>query len=190
MFASLRPAITLLALFTLITGIVYPLAVTAAAQAAFPVQANGSLIEQNGRVLGSRLIAQPFDQERYFWGRPSATSPGPNNASASTGSNVGPTNPALSTAVNERVAALRAASPGQGATAIPVDLVTSSGSGLDPHVSPAAALFQVQRVALARGLSEDRVRSLVEEHTEPRSFGIWGEPRVNILLLNMALDGL
>ena len=190
MLSNLRPALTLLALFTFITGIAYPLAVTAAAQLAFPEQANGSLIDRDGRVLGSSLIAQPFTGERYFWGRPSATTPGPNNASASSGSNLGPTNPALSSAVNDRVAALRTSSPEQGATAIPVDLVTSSASGLDPQISPAAALYQVPRVAKARGLSEDRVRELVLQHIESRTFGVLGEPRVNVLLLNLALDGL
>lgn len=190
MLSVLRPAATLLALFTLVTGVAYPLAVTGIAQAIFPAQANGSLVEVNGRVVGSSLMGQPFDDPRYFWGRPSATGPSPYNASASTGSNLGPTNPALATAVRERVAALRAADPEQASMPIPVDLVTASGSGLDPHVSPAAALYQVHRVARVRGVPEDRVRALVEAHVEVRTLGVLGEPRVNVLLLNLALDEL
>lgn len=190
MFSILRPAFSLLALFTLITGGAYPLLVTGAAQAVFPTQVNGSLIESHGQVVGSRLIGQSFDDARYFWGRPSTTGPGPYNAAASTGSNLGPTNPALTTAVHERVAALRAADPERASVPIPVDLVTASGSGLDPHISPAAALYQVHRVANARGLAEERVRTLVLEHVEDRSLGFLGEPRVNVLLLNAALDEL
>jgi potassium-transporting ATPase KdpC subunit len=188
--SSLRPAAVLLALFTLLTGIAYPLAVTASAQLLFPRQANGSLVESRGKVVGSSLIGQAFDNARYFWGRPSATAPVPYNAAASTGSNLGPTNPALATAVRERVAALRAAHPDQAQKPIPVDLVTASGSGLDPHISPAAALFQVHRVAQARGLADDRVRSLVLGHVEGRALGLLGEPRVNVLGLNLALDAL
>ncbi|MCG3173780.1 MAG: Potassium-transporting ATPase KdpC subunit [Myxococcota bacterium] len=190
MFSTIRPAVSLLALFTLLTGVAYPLVVTGAAQAIFPTQANGSLIESKGQVMGSRLIGQSFDDARYFWGRPSATGPGPYNAAASAGSNLGPTNPALTTAVRERVAALRVADPEQASVSIPVDLVTTSGSGLDPHISPAAALYQVHRVARTRRLAEERVRALVLEHVEARSLGFLGEPRVNVLLLNAALDEL
>jgi K+-transporting ATPase ATPase C chain len=188
MLTILRPAATLLGLLTLVTGVVYPLAVTGASQAIFPSQANGSVITVNGRVIGSSLIGQPFDDPRYFWGRPSATSPAPYNASASTGSNLGPSHPALAIAIRERVEALRTADPEAASTLVPIDLVTTSGSGLDPHISPAAALYQVRRVARARGLAETRVRALVEAHVEGRTLGIFGEPRVNVLLLNLALD--
>lgn len=190
MLSQLRPALVLLALFTVVTGVAYPLAATGAAQVMLPRQANGGLIEQNGRPVGSDLIGQAFDEPRYFWGRPSATSPGAYNAAASTGSNLGPTNPALSTAVRERVAALQAADPDEAAGAVPIDLVTTSGSGLAPHISPAAALYQVRRVAQARGLREERVRALVERHIEKRTFGVLGQPRVNVLRLNLALDDL
>lgn len=190
MLGLFRSAAVLLGLFTLTTGIAYPLAVTGAAQVAFPEQANGSPVVRSGHVVGSELIGQAFDDPRYFWGRPSATTPMAYNAAASTGSNLGPTNPALITAVRDRVAALRAAHPEHATQPVPVDLVTTSGSGLDPHISPAAALFQVGRVARARGLPEDRVRSLVEAHVEGRSLGILGEPRVNVLRLNVALDEL
>jgi len=193
MMSVLRPAALLLVLFTLLTGVVYPLAVTALAQVFFPTQANGSLVlasGTNGRVVGSSLIGQAFDDPRYFWSRPSATSPTPNNAAASTGSNLGPTNPALLKAVQARVAALRAADPEHAAGAVPVDLVTTSGSGLDPHISPAAALYQVPRVARARGLEQQRVRALVEANIEDRTLGLLGEPRVNVLILNLALDAL
>lgn len=190
MLSILRPAASLLALFTLVTGIAYPLAVTGIAQVVYPAQANGSLLAMNGRVVGSSLIGQSFDDAGYFWGRPSATRPFPYNASSSTGSNLGPTNPALATAVRERVAALQAADPARASTPIPVDLVTASGSGLDPHVSPATALYQVHRVARARGMAEDRIRALVVEHIEGRSLGLLGEPRVNVLLLNLAVDEL
>jgi K+-transporting ATPase ATPase C chain len=190
MLSVLRPAASLLALFTLLTGVLYPLAVTGSAQLVFPAQANGSLLEAGGHTVGSRLIGQPWDDARYFWGRPSATAPSPYNAAASTGSNLGPTNPALLASVRERVAALRAAHPDQASTPIPVDLVTSSGSGLDPHVSPAAAFYQVRRVAQARGLHDERVRELVTKHIEDRWLGVLGEPRVNVLLLNIALDAL
>jgi K+-transporting ATPase ATPase C chain len=184
----LRPALVSLALFTLITGVVYPLVVTAIARVAFPHQAGGSLIVKDGTVVGSTLIGQPFDDPRYFWGRPSATAPHPYNATVSAGSNLGPTNPALTTAVKARVDALRAADPGNTAP-VPVDLVTASASGLDPHISPAAALYQVRRVARARRLDEATVRDLVARHTEGRAFGFLGEPRVNVLALNLALDG-
>jgi K+-transporting ATPase ATPase C chain len=186
----LRPAAVLLGLFTLITGVAYPLAVSVAAQVAFQEQANGSLVLRDGRVVGSALIGQAFDDPHYFWGRPSATSPVPYDARASTGSNLGPTNPVLLSSVRDRVAMLRATHPEHAGQPVPVDLVTASGSGLDPHISPAAALFQVGRVARARGLSEDRVRSLVQGHVEGASLGVMGEPRVNVLRLNMALDGL
>ena len=187
MTAQLRPAIVILALFTLMTSVLYPLAVTGLAQVIFPWRANGSLIERNGQVIGSELIGQAFDDPRYFWGRPSATAPFPYNAAASSGSNLGPTNPALEEAVKARVDALHAADPGN-TQPIPVDLVTTSGSGLDPHISVAAALYQVPRVARERGLSGEQVRALVNEHTEDRQFGFLGEPRVNVLKLNLALD--
>jgi len=185
----LRPALVLLALFTAITGVVYPVMVTAAAQVLFPWQANGSLVETGNTVQGSWLIGQSFRDTRYFWGRPSATSPTAYNAAASSGSNLGPTNPALLSAVKDRIAALKAADPSNLAP-IPIDLVTASASGLDPHLSPAAATYQVGRVAKLRGLPEERVRALVEEHTEGRSLGAVGERRVNVLGLNLALDAL
>lgn len=185
--AQLRPALMTLLLLTIITGLLYPLALTGVAQALFPRQANGSLIVQNGQVLGSSLIGQPFDDLKYFWSRPSATSPFPYNAAASGGSNLGPTNPALIKAVQDRVATLTAADP-DNPLPIPVDLITASGSGLDPHLSPAAADYQVRRVARARAMDEDVVRRLVAEHTEGRQWGVLGEPRVNVLLVNLALD--
>jgi K+-transporting ATPase ATPase C chain len=184
----LRPALILLALLTVLTGVVYPAVVTAIAQLVFPHQANGSLIVKDGKVVGSVLIGQPFDDPKYFWGRPSATSPFAYNAASSSGSNLSPTNPALIKSVQARVDALRAADPGNSA-AVLVDLVTASGSGLDPHISPAAALYQVSRVAKARKLQPDAVRALVERHTEGRQLGFLGEPRVNVLALNLALDG-
>jgi len=190
MNAILRPLTVLFGLFTLVTGIAYPVAVTGVAQLAFPEQANGSLIERGGEVIGSDLIGQGFDDVRYFWGRPSATSSGPYDARASTGSNLGPTNPALLTAVRDRVAALRGAHPEHAEQPVPVDLITTSASGLDPHVSPAAARYQARRVARARGLSEERVRTLVDGHVEARSLGLLGEPTVNVLRLNLALDSL
>jgi K+-transporting ATPase ATPase C chain len=188
MTAHLRPALMSLLFFTLVTGVAYPLVVTGIAQAVFSDQANGSLIVKDGKVVGSALIGQPFDGPRYFWGRPSATSPFPNNAGASSGSNLSPTNPALISAVQGRVDALRAADPTNQA-AVPVDLVTASGSGLDPHISTAAALYQVSRVARERKLSPEAVAELVERHTEGRFLGLLGEPRVNVLALNLALDG-
>jgi K+-transporting ATPase ATPase C chain len=177
-----------LLLLTLMTGVAYPLLVTGIAQMVFPFQANGSLIVKDGKVVGSALIGQPFDDPKYFWGRPSATSPFPNNAAASSGSNLSPTNPALITSVQGRVYALRAADPTNKA-AVPVDLVTASGSGLDPHISPAAALYQVPRVARERKLAPDAVRALVDRHTMGRFLGLLGEPRVSVLALNLALDG-
>ena len=188
MGAHLRPALMSLLLFTVVTGIVYPLVVTGIAQAVFPSQANGSLIVKDGKVLGSTLIGQTFDQPKYFWGRPSATSPFGYNAAASAGSNLSPTNPALIAALQGRVDALHAADPGNTAP-VPVDLVTGSSSGLDPHISPAAALYQVPRIARERKLSADAVRALVDQHTEGRFLGLLGEPRVNVLTLNLALDG-
>ena len=189
MTAHLRPALMSLLLFTLITGVAYPVLVTGVSQAAFPARASGSLIIRDGKVVGSALIGQPFDDPRYFWGRPSATSPFPYNAAASSGSNLSPTNPALISAVQGRVDALRAADPTNKA-AVPVDLVTASGSGLDPHISPAAALYQVSRVARVRHLASDAVRQLVERHIEGRFLGVLGEPRVNVLALNLVLDAL
>lgn len=185
----LRPAIALFLLLSVVTGLLYPLAVTGIAQAAFPAQANGSLILRDGRAVGSRLIGQPFTDPKHFWGRPSATSPMPYNAANSSGSNLGPSNPALAEAVKARVAALRAADPGNPAP-VPVDLVTASASGLDPHISRAAADYQLARVARARGVDESRLRALVDRHTEGAWLGFIGEPRVNVLVLNLALDAL
>jgi K+-transporting ATPase ATPase C chain len=176
-----------LLVFTILTGLLYPLAVTAIAQVVFPGQANGSLIIRDGRAVGSTLIGQPFDDPKYFWGRLSATGPFPYNAASSSGSNLGPTSKALREAVGKRIAALRAADP-EATGPVPVDLVTASGSGLDPDISPAAAAYQVRRVARARGLSEETVRGLVGQFTQRRQFGILGEPRVNVLQLNLALD--
>ncbi len=184
----LRPALVLLALFTLVTGVLYPLATAAVAQHVFSTQANGSMVGGAARPRGSALIGQPFTQPRYFWGRPSATKPGPYQAAASTGSNLGPSNPALYEAVRGRVAAYRAeASSG---AAVPIELVTTSGSGLDPHLSPAGALYQVPRVARARGIDEAALRELVQRHVEGRLLGVLGEPVVNVLQLNLALDRL
>jgi K+-transporting ATPase ATPase C chain len=177
----------ILLLLTLVTGVAYPLLVTGIAQAVFPSQAQGSLIVKDGHVVGSRLIGQPFDDPKYFWSRPSATSPFADNAGSSTGSNLSPTNPDLVKAVQGRVDALRAADPGN-TVPVPVDLVTASGSGLDPHISPAAAYYQAPRVAKARKLPAETVRALVERHIEGRFLGFLGEPRVNVLALNMALD--
>ena len=195
MASQIRPAFSMLLIFTVITGVIYPFVVTGIAQVAFPDQANGSLIVIDGKTYGSELIGQQFDDPKYFWGRLSATGTFPYNAfnaqnlTASSGSNYGPLNPTLMNMVQARVDALKAADPGNIAP-IPVDLVTASGSGLDPHISVAAALYQVHRVAAARGLSEADVQSLVKRYTEGRQFGFLGEPRLNVLLLNLALDGL
>jgi potassium-transporting ATPase KdpC subunit len=186
MTTQLRPAFFMLLIFTVITGVIYPLAVTGIAQVLFPSQSNGSLIMVDGKAVGSELIGQKFDDPKYFWGRPSAAG---YNAAASSGSNYGPMNPALLQAVQARIDTLKAADP-ENTLSIPVDLVTASASGLDPHISVAAALYQVHRVATAHGLSEADVQSLVEKYTEGRQFGILGEPRVNVLKLNLALDEL
>jgi len=186
---QLRPALASFVLFTVLTGIVYPLAVTGIAQAVFPAQANGSVIVKDGKAVGSRLIGQPFDDPKYFWSRLSATSPQPYNGAASSGSNYGPLNDALMDAVPGRVDALKAADP-TNTMPIPVDLVTASGSGLDPHTSPAAARYQIGRVARARGLSEATVADLVGRHTTGRQWGVLGEPVVNVLELNLALDAI
>lgn len=187
MSQHVKPALLTFLALTLITGLMYPLAVTGLAQLLFPHQANGSLVMRDGRVIGSELIGQYFDAPNYFGGRPSATAPLPYNAAASSGSNLGPTNPALAEVVKARVAALRAVDPENGAP-VPVDLVTASGSGLDPHISPAAADYQVTRVARARGMDERVVRRLLAKYTEGRQWGVLGEPRVNVLLLNVSLD--
>lgn len=177
-FQSIRALLVL----TLITGVAYPLLVTGIARVAFKDRANGSLILRDGKVIGSRLIGQPFSDPKYFWTRPSATSPMPYNGTSSSGSNQGPTNPALKEAVESRIKDLG------GRTPVPADLVTASGSGLDPHISPAAAEYQVARISKARGIQEDRLRELVQKYTEGRQLGVLGEPRVNVLELNLALD--
>ena len=187
MWRHIKTATILYLVLTVLTGVLYPLVVTAIAQIAMPAQANGSLIERDGRPVGSTLIGQAFTGPGYFWSRPSATGPMPYNAAASSGSNLGPTNPALEEAVRERIAALRAADPGN-LSPVPVDLVTSSGSGLDPHISPAAADFQLARVARERGMDSEDLRALVGEYTDGRTFGLLGEPRVRVLELNLALD--
>ena len=193
-FQSLRPAIVLFVLLSVITGIAYPLLTTGIGQWLLPAQANGSLITKDGKVIGSSLIGQNFTELKYFWGRPSATGPYPNNAAASSGSNLGPLNPALADAVKARVAALKSADlaiTGQENTLpVPVDLVTASASGLDPEISPAAALYQVNRVAKARGLSVDKIQAAITANTKDRQLGILGEPRVNVVMLNIALDNL
>ncbi|HUY88155.1 MAG TPA: potassium-transporting ATPase subunit KdpC [Pirellulales bacterium] len=193
MFRPFRPAIVSLALLSLLTGVVYPLAVAGVAQLAFPKRAGGSLIPGKSAPLGSELIGQSFDRPEYFWGRLSATSPTPYTAfgaaplTGSSGSNYGPLNPALTAAAQARIEALRRADPDNDLP-LPVDLITASASGLDPHISPAAALYQAPRVAAARRIGEDRLRALIAEHTEGRQFGVLGEPRVNVLQLNLALD--
>lgn len=186
---TLRPTLVLFLVLTLVTGVAYPLVVTAIAKTLFPSQAAGSLVSRDGKVVGSSLIGQNFSDPRHFWGRPSATGPMPYNASASSGSNLGPLNPALVDAVKGRVEALRAADPGNTAP-VPVDLVTASASGLDPHISPAAARYQVARVAKARNLTITRVQALVDQQVETPLLGLLGEPRVNVLQLNLALEAL
>jgi K+-transporting ATPase ATPase C chain len=185
----IRIAVIILIVFTVVTGVLYPLLVTAIAQIAFPAKAQGSLIVRNGQAVGSALIGQPFTSPGYFWSRPSATSPFPYNASASAGSNFGPSNPALEARVGADLRRLRSSDPGVRGP-IPADLVTSSASGLDPHISPDAARLQIPRVARARGVSATLVSALVERHTEWPAFGFFGEPRVNVLLLNLDLDTL
>jgi potassium-transporting ATPase KdpC subunit len=187
MFAQFIPALRMLVIMSALTGVVYPLLVTGVAKVAFSRAADGSLIVAEGKTLGSDLIGQPFDDPKYFWSRPSATSPQPYNAMASSGSNQGPRNPALADAVKDRIKALRDADPGNTA-AVPVDLITASGSGLDPHISVAAAEYQLPRVAKARGLAEEQVRGLLDANAESRTLGVLGEPRVNVLKLNIALD--
>ena len=187
MWNDLRPALLLFLVFSVLTGVAYPLVVTGIAQGLFPRQANGSLIESSGKAVGSELIGQPFSDPKRFWSRPSATSPYPYNAASSSGSNQGPTNPALADAVAARIKDLRDADPGNTAT-VPTDLVTASASGLDPHISPVAAEYQVARVARARKLDVQKVRALVAAATEGRQLGFLGEPRVNVLKLNLALD--
>lgn len=189
MVSQLRPAIVSFVLLSIITGLIYPFFVTGVAQVVFPQQANGSIIYQNGQAIGSKLVGQPFDDPKYFWGRLSATAPYAYNAAASTGSNLGPTNQAFFDEVQGRIDALRQADPGDTAP-IPADLVTSSGSGLDPDISVDAALYQVPRVAGARGLDEAALRQLVAQNTQPRFMGLLGEARVNVLELNLALDAL
>lgn len=189
MSSIIRPALVTFAVLTALTGAAYPLVVTGIGQSVFPEESAGSLITRDGKPVGSALIGQNFSDPKYIWGRPSATAPMPNNASASSGSNLGPLNPALVDAVKGRIDALRAADPGNTAP-VPVDLVTASGSGLDPELSVAGALFQAARVAKARNLSPKQVQDLIEQHTEGRWLGLLGEPRVNVLRLNLALDAL
>jgi potassium-transporting ATPase KdpC subunit len=189
MFASLVPSIRMLVVLSVLTGVVYPLVTWGIAQGAFPSAANGSLVVQNGKAVGSALIGQPFDDPKYFWSRPSATSPQPYNGAASSGSNQGPRNPALADAVKDRIKALRDADPGN-TTAVPADLVTASASGLDPDISIAAADFQVARIAKARGMTLEAVRGLVDKYAQRRTFGFLGEPRINVVRLNLALDGV
>jgi K+-transporting ATPase ATPase C chain len=189
MSKELRPALTLFLLLTLITGVVYPLLVTAISKTTMPAQAAGSLIVKDGKPVGSTLIGQNFSEPKYFWGRLSATGPQPYNGAASSGSNLGPLNSVLTDNVKARIDALHEADP-DNKKSIPVDLVTASGSGLDPEISPAAALYQAQRVARVRGLDSPKVQALIEQHTQDRQWGIFGERRVNVLALNLALDQL
>jgi len=186
---QLRPALVSLTLLTILTGVAYPVAVTVVAQVLFPAQANGSLVVRDGKPVGSTLIGQPFDDPKYFWSRLSATSPMGYNGAASSGSNLGPLSDALIDAVKGRIDALKAADP-DNTLPIPIDLVTASGSGLDPHVSPAAARYQLARVARARGVPEATIRDLITRHTSGRQWGIFGEPVVNVLELNLALDAI
>lgn len=187
MTSSFLPALRMLIALTVLTGLVYPFVVTGFAKVAFPARSTGSLVLRDGQAVASELVGQPFAAPRYFWSRPSATGPQPYNGAASSGSNLGPRNPALAEAVASRAQALRAADPGH-AAAVPVDLVTASASGLDPHISVAAAEYQAGRVARERGWPVERVRGLVAASTEPRTFGLLGEPRVNVVRLNLALD--
>lgn len=189
MIAQIRAALVLMFITTVLLGLIYPLLMTGIAQLIFPHQANGSLLKSGSVVIGSELIGQSFDQPGYFWGRPSATGPVPYNASASSGSNLGPLNPSLIDAIKGRVANLRAGDSTD-TTLVPVDLVTASGSGLDPDITPAAAYYQIPRVAKARMIAQEGLRSLVTAHITPRQFGVLGEPRINVLALNMALDSL
>ena len=184
----LRSSVIAILLFTVLTGLFYPLAVTGIAQLIFPGKANGSMIVKDGKLLGSELVGQPFSDPKYFWSRLSATGPFAYNAAASSGSNYGPLNPALLDAVQKRIKDLKDADP-QNTKPIPVDLVTASGSGLDPHISVVAALYQLSRVARNRNMSEEKIRSLLDQYTEGRQLGFLGEPRVNVLRLNLALDG-
>lgn len=183
----IRQCVVLFLAMTVLTGVLYPLAATGVAQVMFPGKANGSLVQKGGKTVGSSLIGQAFSEPKYFWGRPSATAPNPDNGASSSGSNQGPTNPALTEAARQRIDALKQADPSNDA-AVPVDLVTASGSGLDPEISPAAARYQLARVARARNLPVATVEGLVDAHTESRQFGVLGEPRVNVLELNLALD--
>jgi K+-transporting ATPase ATPase C chain len=188
MFSQIvRPALIFMVVMTVLTGVIYPLVITGISQVVFPHQANGSLLYHGDKLVGSELIGQPFDDPRYFWSRPSATGPVPYNAAASSGSNLGPIEPNLTAAFQSRAEALKAADPDNDKP-IPVDLVTASSSGLDPHITPAAAEYQVSRVAKARGLEEKALRELVAKHTEPRTFGLLGEERVNVVTLNLELD--
>jgi K+-transporting ATPase ATPase C chain len=187
MLAQLRTSLLTLLVMTLLTGVAYPLAITGIAQVVFPGKASGSLIQRDGETVGSPLIGQPFDDPKYFWSRPSATGPMPYNAASSSGSNLAVSNPAQQDAIKARVAKLRESDPGN-TTPIPIDLITASGSGLDPHISPAAAAYQTARVARVRELPVEQVQTIIAQHTEPRQFGVLGEPRVNVLELNLALD--
>jgi K+-transporting ATPase ATPase C chain len=189
MLKIIRNTLMSLLFFTILTGFIYPLAVTGIAQAIFPMQANGSIITKDGKPVGSGLLGQQFDDPRYFWGRPSATSPYPYNGGSSSGSNLGPSNPALLKGVQDRVKALRDADPGN-TEKVPIDLITASGSGLDPHISPAAAEYQIGRISRARSVEEEKVRVLLSKYTKGRQFGFLGEPRVNVLKLNLALDAM
>jgi potassium-transporting ATPase KdpC subunit len=189
MMKIIRPALVSLIVFTILTGLIYPLAVTGLAQLIFPIQANGSIMMKNGKPVGSTLIGQAFDDPKYFWGRLSATTPFPYNSAASSGSNLAQTNPTLLENAKSLIAALKGADP-QASASVPADMATASGSGLDPHISPAAAAYQVQRVARLRGIDEAKVSALVAANTEGRQFGILGEPVVNVLKVNLALDEL
>lgn len=188
MLSQIRPAIVSFIMLTIITGLLYPLAVTGIAAIAMPAKANGSMMIKDGQILGSELIGQPFSDPKYFWSRPSATSPVPYAADAGAGSNQAPSNPALADAIKQRVAALKAADP-ENQNPVPIELVTASASGLDPHISPAAAEYQVSRVARARGMTPEQVRAEVTKFTQSPTFGVLGEPRVHVLKLNLALDG-